>query len=66
MLQCPLNNERGAVLLLYNDNMAAMVLGCLCKNTNLISNPAYPISKEDFKCNRFHQIVFVGVCRTNL
>ena len=45
--------------MLYDENMAAMLLGCLFSNTDLLFNPAYPISKKDFSPNEFHRVMFV-------
>lgn len=43
---------------LYNDNCASMLLGCLCKNLNLIYNPEYPLNKTDFTPEPLHRIIF--------
>ena len=43
--------------------MACMLLGCLLKNTSLLNNPSYPLTKEDFAPCKFHQIIFVAINR---
>lgn len=45
--------------MLYDENMSAMLLGCLFTNTDLLFNPAFPLSKTDFTPNEFHRIMFV-------
>lgn len=40
-----------------------MLLGCLLKNTSLLNNPSYPLTKEDFAPCKFHQIIFVAINR---
>lgn len=49
--------------MIYNMNIACMVLGCLMSNPSLCFSPKYPISKQDFEPCRFHQIVYIGIAR---
>jgi len=44
--------------MLYNENYASMMLGCLCNNTELLFNPSYPLSKSDFAPISMHKIIF--------
>jgi len=41
--------------------MASMLLGCICKNPSLLTNPSYPLTKEDFTPLQFHRIIFVAL-----
>lgn len=50
--------------MLYNMNMSALLLGCLMKNPNLLTQPQYPLDKEDFTPVEFHRVLFV--CINNL
>lgn len=46
---------------LYNDNQAALLLGCLCHNPSLTCSDRYNLKKEDFTPNRFHRILFASI-----
>lgn len=50
--------------MLYNMNMSALLLGCLMKNPSLLTQPNYPLDKEDFTPVEFHRVLFV--CINNL
>lgn len=43
--------------MLYNENYASMMLGCLCNNTEILFNPSYPLSKADFSPVLLHKII---------
>lgn len=45
--------------MLYNENMACMLLGSIFKQTDLLFQPNYPLDKTDFEENQFHRIMFV-------
>lgn len=47
--------------MLYNENLASMLLGCLFKQPQLLATPSYPLCKNDFSENRFHQIMFIAI-----
>lgn len=49
--------------MIYNMNIACLVLGCLMANPALCFSPKYPISKGDFEPCRFHQVVYIGIAR---
>lgn len=46
---------------LYNDNQAALLLGCLCHSPSLTCSDRYNLKKEDFTPNRFHRILFASI-----
>ena len=45
--------------MLYNDNIACLLLGSIFKQTDLLFQPNYPLDKHDFDENQFHKIMFV-------
>ena len=47
--------------MLYNPNIATYLLGCLMKNTELLFNPNYPLSKYDFAPIPLHYVLFVVI-----
>lgn len=47
--------------MLYNENYASMMLGCLCNNTELLFAGNYPLSKSDFSPISVHKIVFSAI-----
>ena len=47
--------------MLYSQNMASMLLGCLLQNPTLCLRPQTPITKSDFSPNEFHKILFVCI-----
>ena len=47
--------------MLYNLNLASMLLGCLLKQPNLIALPQYPLCKEDFEPVKFHKTMFICI-----
>lgn len=49
--------------MLYNSNLASMLLGCLMNNTQLLFNPSYPLTKADFDPEPVHRIIFVATCK---
>jgi replicative DNA helicase len=50
-------------LSLYNDNLAAMLLGASMKQPSLLTLPQYPLVSSDFSPNKMHQILFVCINR---
>jgi replicative DNA helicase len=48
---------------LYSMNAGNFVLSSLLNNTNLLYNSAYPLSKDDFKPNLSHKIVYISICQ---
>lgn len=46
---------------LYDDNQAALLLGCLCHNPSLTCSDRYNLDKVDFTPNRFHRILFASI-----
>lgn len=44
--------------MLYNANYGALLLGCLMKDTNLLFNPSYPLSRNDFTPVPMHRVIF--------
>lgn len=49
--------------MLYNENFASMLLGCLFKQPQLLTMPSYPLCKKDFSANKFHQVMYLGIVR---
>lgn len=47
--------------MLYNSNIAAMLLGALCNQTELLWSPSFPLSKSDFSPEPFHKLVFRAI-----
>lgn len=45
--------------MLYNANIAALLLGCIFKNPSLIVNNSYPMNKLDFSPIPMHRVLFV-------
>ena len=43
-----------------------MLLGCLMKNPELLYNPSYPLSKEDFSPIQMHKIIFNAIVKLSL
>ena len=48
---------------LYSVNAGNFLLSSLLNNTNLLYNSAYPLSKNDFKPNIAHKIIYVCICQ---
>lgn len=48
---------------LYSVNASNFLLSSLLNNTNLLYNSAYPLSKNDFKPNLAHKIIYVCICQ---
>lgn len=48
---------------LYSINASNFLLSSLLNNTNLLYNSAYPLSKEDFKPNLSHKIIYISICQ---
>jgi replicative DNA helicase len=44
-------------------NAGNFVLSSLLNNTNLLYNSAYPLSKDDFKPNLSHKIIYISICQ---
>lgn len=49
--------------LLYHENYAAMLLGCIFKNLEILWNPQFPLSIEDFNPDIFHKILFASAVK---
>lgn len=49
--------------MLYNINIASLVLGCLLKQPSLLVQPQYPLSKNDFAPEQFHKILYLAIQR---
>ena len=49
--------------MLYSQNYAALLLGCLMNNTQLLFNPSYPLTKTDFNPEPVHRIIFIATCK---
>ncbi len=49
--------------MLYSSNYAALLLGCLMNNTQLLFNPSYPLTKTDFDPEPVHRIIFIATCK---
>lgn len=49
--------------MLYSINIASLLLGCLMKNPSLLSQPQYPLSKNDFAPEQFHKILYLAIQR---
>lgn len=47
--------------MLYNPNIASMLLGCLLNNSSLVLRPQNPLSKFDFSPIEFHKILFICI-----
>lgn len=45
--------------ILYNSNLAGMLLGCVFKNPQLLFMPQYPLEKKDFSPVPFHKSMFI-------
>lgn len=48
---------------LYSINASNFLLSSLLNNTSLLYNSAYPLSKEDFKPNLSHKIIYITICQ---
>lgn len=49
--------------MLYNVNLASLLLGCLMKNPSLLSQPQYPLDKNCFTPEQFHKILYLAIQR---
>lgn len=49
--------------MLYNINIASLLLGCLLKQPSLLAQPQYPLSKNDFAPEQFHKILYLAIQR---
>lgn len=49
--------------MLYNINLASLLLGCLLKQPSLLAQPQYPLSKNDFSPEQFHKILYLAIQR---
>ena len=49
--------------MLYSQNYAALLLGCLMNNTQLLYNPSHPLTKFDFEPEPVHKIIFIATCK---
>lgn len=49
--------------MLYNSNLSSLLLGCLMNNTQLLFNPSYPLTKNDFDPEPVHRIIFIATCK---
>lgn len=49
--------------MLYNVNLASLLLGCLMKNPSLLSQPQYPLDKNCFAPEQFHKILYLAIQR---
>lgn len=49
--------------MLYSINIASLLLGCLMKTPSLLSQPQYPLSKNDFSPEQFHKILYLAIQR---
>ena len=45
---------------IYNTTQVNMLLGCLLKDTSLISNDKYPLCKDDFVGFAFDKVMYVA------
>ena len=48
---------------LYSINATNFLLSSLLNNTDLLYNSAYPLSKNDFKPNLSHKIIYISICQ---
>ena len=48
---------------LYSINAGNFVLSSLLNNTNLLYKNSFPLSKEDFKPNLSHKILYISICQ---
>ena len=48
---------------LYSINASNFLLSSLLNNTNLLYNSAYPLTKDDFKPNLSHKIIYISICQ---
>ena len=48
---------------LYSINAGNFVLSSLLNNTDLLYNSQYPLSKNDFKPNLSHKIIYISICQ---
>ena len=48
---------------LYSINAGNFVLSSLLNNTDLLYNSQYPLSKDDFKPNLSHKIIYISICQ---
>ena len=48
---------------LYSINAGNFVLSSLLNNTDLLYNSQYPLSKDDFKPNLAHKIIYISICQ---
>ena len=46
---------------LYSINASNFLLSSLLNNTNLLYNSAYPLTKDDFKPNLSHKIIYISI-----
>lgn len=49
--------------MLYNVNLASLLLGCLMKNPSLLAQPQYPLDKNCFAPEQFHKILYLAIQR---
>ena len=49
--------------MLYHQNYAALLLGCLMQNTTLLFNPSYPLARSDFDPEPMHRIIFGAIVK---
>lgn len=47
--------------MLYNNNVASMLLGCLLNNPTLVFRSDIPLSKSDFSPQEFHKVLYVCI-----
>lgn len=47
--------------MLYNPNIASMLIGCLLNNPSLSLRPDTPLTKNDFAPQEFHKVLFVCI-----
>ena len=47
--------------MLYNPNIASMLIGCLLNNPSLILRPDIPLTKADFAPQEFHKVLFICI-----
>ena len=47
--------------MLYNNNIASMLIGCLLNNPSLTLRPDAPLTKADFAPQEFHKILFISI-----
>ena len=49
--------------MLYNINIASLLLGCLLKQPSLLAQPQYPLDKNCFAPEQFHKILYLAIQR---